>query len=299
MTGQNGSGPPPAEWLDGPAGRDAPKAVARVQAEIGAYLRVPYLGPFWRSLSWNEDAYTAIWADAKPLLASVAVEREAADLRRAALITEAAEMSSHQAFKGDLVRSEIDHQMREQIANYNAAVQYSLAKSLLVATWLIAPPSAAAQGTPTDETIPVGLARGAFAVPPVPPDEVRGRLAELLEEIPRAHGHPIADEYFRALGRLTDYLNAAWNAIKPVVRDEPYEDRASALTVQAEAALARLPARPAVLALDLAGADRERFERVLRYFARRHLPDLLIDVSMIKGLTDGPELAQVNRYDLS
>jgi hypothetical protein len=209
-------------------------------------------------------------------------------------------MPSHQAFKADMVRSEIDFEMRDRIGNYNAAVHYALPKTLLVAAWLLRPPAAASPAAVAGEDeIPLGVAPGAVAVPPAPPEEVRGRLAELLEEIPRAHGHPIADEYFRAIGRLTDYLNAAWNALKPIVRDEPYDERARELVRRADAALARLPSHPSdALPYAEDSEDSARLRSVLAYFAERHLPDLLIDVAIVKGLTDGPERAQVSPFDV-
>ena len=290
---------PPAEWLDGPSPPDVPREAAAVYSEIAAHLRVPFLGSFWRSLAWEPAVFSSLWEQLRPLLSSRAFEREAAGLRHAALIEEVVEMSSHQAFKGDLVRSEIDFEMRERIANYNAAVHYALPKTLLVATWLLTPGTGS---PPADDSspVPVGIAPGAVAVPPAPPNEVRGRLAELLEEIPRAHGHALADDYFRSIGRLVDYLNAAWNAIKPVVRDEPYDERARLLVDGARAAAARLGGGgDAARSLNVGEQDRSRLDRVLRYYAERHLPDMLLDVAMIKGLTDGPERAQDSPYELT
>lgn len=287
--------PDPA-WLDGPAPPDAPADVAAIYREIAAHLRVPFLGPFWRALAWDADGLARLWSAVAPVMRTRAFEREAATLRERALIVEAVTMPSHQAFKGDLVRSEIDFEMRERIANYNAAVHYALAKTLLAATWLLHPPAGAANGGAADD-IPLGVARGAVAVPPAPPEQVRGRLAELLDEIPRAHGHPIADEYFRAIGRLTDYLNAAWNAIKPVVRDEPYDERGRELVQLAEGALTRLSARPAdVVAFPGGSEEAGRLRQILTYYTHRHLPDLLLDVAMIKGLTDGPERALASPF---
>lgn len=294
---------PSAAWLEGPAAADAPAEVRVVYDEIAAYLRVPYLGPFWRALAWEPRTLARIWAALRPLLASRAFEREAAALRRAALIEPLVEMPSHQAFKGDLVRVEIDYDLRMQIANYNATVHYALGKTLLAATWLerrvLANGRARTQAGAAleGETIPVGIAPGAVAVPPLAPHELRGRVVVLLDEIARAHGHPFADEYFRALARLPDYLNAAWNAIRPVVRDEPYDERGRELVALATAAVARLPGAP-VEVQPLDNHDVQRLRAVTRYFAGRHLPDTLIDVALIKGLTDGPEQAQVSVYDL-
>jgi hypothetical protein len=289
---------PPPEWLDGPADADASSETHAVYEQIAARLRVPFLGPFWRALTWDQPVFGGIWHTLGPLLSTGEFERGAAALRRAALIEPAVEMSSHQAFKGDLVRVEIDYEMRRRIANYNAVVHYALGKTLLAANWLDLNLSGrAASSGRLVETIAPGIAAGAVAVPPLAPHEVRGRAAELLAEIPRAHGHPIADEYFRALARLPDYLNAAWNAIKPLVRDEAYDERGRALVEQALRTAGGLPA--AVVLPDLTPPQSRRLTAVTAYFARRHLPDLLIDAALIKGLTDGPDLAQVSPYDVT
>lgn len=290
--------PPPPDWLDGPLAPDAPAELAARYDDVAAHLRVPFLGPFWRALAWDQQRFASLWDYLKPLLTSGAFEPEAAALRRAALIEEAITMPSHQAFKADMVRAEIDFEMRDRIGNYNAAVHYALPKTLLVATWLLSPPVTSANAEDSEEPIQTGIAPGAVAVPPAPPQQIRGRLAELLDEIPRAHHHPIADEYFRAIGRMTDYLNAAWNALKPIVRDEPYDDHARTLVHHADAALNRLPAKPPAIDAILTESDSDRYRAILTYFAHRHLPDILIDVAIVKGITDGPDRAQDSPFEI-
>lgn len=289
---------PPAEWLEGPVVAEAAPQVATVYREVADHLRVPYLGPFWRALAWDADAFGRIWAALSPALASDAFEREAAALRRAALIDEAASMSSHQAFRGDLARAEIDFDMRDKIANYNAAVHYALAKNLLAAALLLRLLDGADAGPPTGGAgAPFGVAPAAVFVPPVPLEQARGRVAELFAEIAPAHHQPVLDEYYRAIARAGDYLNAAWNAIRPVVGDPYYDERAAALAAAAATAAARLPAKAgADLALNDAGEARLR--TVLGYFAGRHLPTMLIDLSLIRALTDGPEHVEPSPYDV-
>jgi hypothetical protein len=291
--------PPPADWLDGPLAPDAPAELAALYDDVAAGLRVPFLGPFWRALAWDQPRFASLWQEIKPLLTHRAFEREAAALRRAALIEEAITMPSHQAFKADMVRAEIDFEMRDRIGNYNAAVHYALPKTLLVAAWLLSPPNADASPADSEDPFPTGIAPGAVPVPPAPPQQVRGRLAELLNEIPRAHQHPIVDEYFRAIGRMTDYLNAAWNALKPIVRDEPYDDRARTLAHHAQFAIHRLPPKPPTIdTLLTTSAAPDRYHSILTYFTHRHLPDILIDVAIVKGLTDGPDRAQEAPFDI-
>lgn len=300
---------PPPEWLDGPWPRDADREVAQLYGAVTQRLRVPYLSPFWRALFWNPETASSLWAAVEPVMATRAFEDAAMRVRRMSLIDGAAEMPTHQAFKADLVRAEVDWEMRDRIANFNAAVQYGLAKTLLAATWLnecgvrgaecgdssrVQTPAVALR-TLHSALVPTGLAPGAVPVSPVPPTETRGRLAELLPEIRATHGHAVDDDYFRSLGRLPEYLNAAWNAILPVVRDQPYDEHAARIRAEGRAqarafSTAALP--------DLSPEGMERLRAVCAYYAERHLPDLLMDASMIKGITDGPERALANGYEV-
>jgi hypothetical protein len=282
---------PPAEWLEGPSNAAASPGVAAIYDDIAAHLRVPFLGSMWRALALEPEVLAVAWQRVAPVMPTRAFEDEAEALRRTALIEEAVGMPSHQAFKADLVRAEIDFEMRERISNYNHAVEYGLARTLLAAAWL-SEPHPVGDTPPDSDTLPIGVAPGAVAVPPLTPAEVRGRAAELLVEIPRAHGHPIADEYFRALGRIPDYLGAAWNPIKPVVRDPEYDARGVQLAARAREAARRLPGATATLTPE----PRERFAAVLGYFVERHLPDVLLDAAMIKAITDGPDQAFENRF---
>jgi hypothetical protein len=123
-------------------------------------------------------------------------------------------------------------------------------------------------------------------------------VAELLEAVRAGHRRPFVDEYFRGIARAPDYLAAAWNALSPIVRDEAYDEHGAALARAASEAAARLPG-PASVPPALAQADPSgaRLRTVVDYFLRRHLPDTLIDLSLIKALTDGPEAARRSAYD--
>ena len=109
-----------------------------------------------------------------------------------------------------------------------------------------------------------------------------GRLAEAV-----AHG-----KRFMA-GSQGDDLNA----LKPIVRDEPYDDRARTLVHHAQTAINHLPAKSPEAGTILSGGNDDRYRAVLTYFTHHHLPDILIDVAIIKGLTDGPDRAQDAPFD--
>lgn len=276
--------------------------VRAIFADIARTIRVPFVGLFWRVLAAEPRTLREAWEAVAPNLRTWAAERAAAALRDHALIVEAAGISSHKAFKGDLVRAEIDYDLRTRIGNFNALAVYALAKHMLAVTMLSeAFEGRLLPGTSRDgdaAEIPLGVAAGAVPVSPVDPRTVRGRAAELLPEIAAGHGHPTAEDYFRSLARLPDYLSAAWNAIKPVVRDEEYDARGRELVRMATDAVRLFP-RPVVFSLDdPLPTHRDARAHLLRLFRDTILPDTLIDAAIIKALTDGPEQALANPYAL-
>lgn len=280
-------------------------ASAEVRAIFDAIvstLRVPFIGLFWRVLASEPQLLQGAWEAVAPNLRTWAAERISTAMRERALIAEAASIASHKAFKGDLVRAEIDYDLRSKIGNFNALACYALPKHLLAVTVLLEALEGRAAGSGSGSTnaaaIPTGIAPGAVPVSPVDPRTARGRAAELLPLIAQGHGHPTAEDYFRSLARLPDYLGAAWNALKPVVRDPEYDARGRALVSMAAAAMGSLP-----YPVTLPAALRERAQQaglpeLLRLFRDSILPDTLIDAAIVKALTDGPDQAQENPYAL-
>jgi len=279
---------------------EATPEVREVFEEIARTLRVPFVGLFWRVLATEPGALSAAWGAVAPNLRTMAAEAAAAVLRDRALIVEAAGIASHKAFKGDLVRAEIDYDLRTQIGNFNALACYALSKHLLaVAMLLDAVEGRASSGTGTSsDEVPLGIADRAVGVSPVDPRTARGRAAELLPVIAEAHGHPTAEDYFRSLARLPDYLSAAWNALKPVVRDEAYDARGRELVWLAADAAGELP-RPVQLPKGgIQSSQLGDVARLLRLFRDSIIPDTLMDAAIVKALTDGPDNALRSPYAL-
>ena len=279
--------PDDPRW-SGVAEQDAPPAVAEVFAAIRETARVPYVGLFWRMLAFEPDLLAAAWAAVEPALRSWASERAAAALRDEALIVEAATIASHKAFRGDLVRAEIDYDLRSRIASFNAIAHYALSQHLLACALLAGDDTASRPASAGERVRPAGLVSGAVAVAPLDPARARGRAAELLPAIAAAHGWPTTEDAYRGLARLPDYLGAAWNALMPIVGDEEYQRRAAALAQRAGAAAAGLPFNGEALGT-LTQDQRDWLRALAGYFQRRVLPEALIDMAIIKTLTDGPE----------
>ncbi len=271
--------------------------VAETLADIVATVRVPFAGLFWRVLAADPMVLTAVWAAVRPNLRTRAAELSAKRLRDHALIAEVAGIASHKAFKGDLVRAEVDWDLRTRINNFNHIARYALPKHLLAVT-LVAELLAGRlpAGSTGGELTPTGPAPGAVSVSPVELSSARGRAASLLAEIAAAHGQPVPEDYYRSLARLPDYLAAAWNVLRPVVGDDQYQAHARSLVALAVEESGRLPLAPHLPAGALTPPQRDELIPVVAFFQQRVLPQTLTDCAIITALTDGPELRDHEPY---
>ncbi|HZQ37875.1 MAG TPA: hypothetical protein VFD32_18240 [Dehalococcoidia bacterium] len=272
---------------------DAPASVRAVYQEIREVLRVPFVDQLWRVLASEPDYLEAAWRSLAPWLGAEQAERMADGLRRAAVIELAIGLPAHKAFRGDLTRNEIGADDRERISNFTMAAHYVLPRLLLAAGALRTAPVA-----PTDEReppvpLPRGVAEGMPYVEPIDPDEAFGEIPGLFAEIRAAHGYqPIAD-YYRTIARAGDFLRIAWNPLRPIVGDPEYAQQCRTLAEKADALgprlaqLSGLPPAPGSL------------RAALDFYATRLLPETLVEVTIIKGLTDGPEGVAENRYSLA
>ena len=279
---------------------EASSDVRAVFEEITHAIRVPFLGLFWRVLGSEPELLQAAWAAVAPNVRTWAFERTATAIRERALIAEAASISSHKAFKGDLVRAEIDFDLRSKIGNFNALACYALPKHLLTVMLLLDALDGGGHTSVDGDTaeIPTGIAEGAVPVSPVDPRTARGRAAELLPVVAEGHGHPTTEDYFRSLARMPDYLGASWNALKPVVRDPEYDARGRELVTMAASATHSLP-HPVTLGSEWHKRAQETgLVETLRIFRDSILPDTLMDAAIVKALTDGPDRALENPYAL-
>ena len=278
----------------------APPDIKAVFNDIAQVLRVPVVGLFWRVLAATPELLHTCWQAVRDNLTTLELERAATDLARRAFIEEAAGMSSHKAFKGDLVRVEIDFDLRSRIGNYNQIAYYALAKHLLAVSMLdLSVRGESPTGTnATPEHLPYGIAEGAVAVSPVDPATARGKAAEILPVIAAGHGHPTTEDYFRSLARLPDYLAAGWNAIKPVVRDEYYDERGRELVARATDMARTAPLPIPLDTAALSPEQRQNLQALIDLFRLSLLPDTLMDCALMVALTDGPDAGGRSRYSL-
>lgn len=272
----------------------ADTALEGIFQQLPHLVGAPGVHLLWRRLAKYPLFLATIWPAVRASLQSIEIEECAQRLRASAFIVEAVGMPSHKAFRGDLVRAEIDADFRAKIENFNDLSHAGISRQLVLAVAL----TSAGTGAPVDEAGPAEttasrLSDDAVYVPPLRQGEAAGKAEEILERIGREHGLPFLDDYYRSLGRIPDFLSAAWNAIRPIVGDALYLDRAAELVRLADETAASLPAGAAVSAgmRKLAAEEARSIREMLGVFARQVLPQTLIDVTLIKALTSGPQHA--------
>jgi len=266
---------------------------------IRAVLRVPFVDTFWLALASRPEAFAAAWRWLAPLLASRQCEAAARQLRQEAVIELALGLPAHKAFRGDMSRTEIDADGRGKISNYNMAAHYALPKLLLAATALrqelLQQPRP--EATEALQPLPRGVAAGVPNLVPLDPDRAYGELPGLFAAIRAAQGFPQISAYYRTIALAGDFLRIAWNALKPVVGDPLYDERVVALVGRARALADDLRAYAAPLALP--DAESTALLPTLTFFGETLLPRTLVELTVIKGLVDGPADAAANSYSLA
>lgn len=145
------------------------------------------------------------------------------------------------------------------------------------------------------DTIPLGIAEGTAKVQMIDPEQADDSLKDVFEAIEGRHHHPLVSSYYRGLGNWPGFLRSAWGRIEPRVGSEDYEERKRVLVERARAGVRSLPGGGAGKAdLDRIGTNDIR--AILAAFRFKFIPEMLIDVTLIKAMLDGPEVATSSRF---
>jgi hypothetical protein len=273
---------------DEAAGRIRP-----IYEDIQQVLRVPFVNFIFRTLANYPDYLESAWQDLRPSLRSRAFEQAADEIRVEGLLDRVPN-ASEVAWEGlaDL----------EQIRPFNDTIHYVLPKLLLIATAWHEGLRGGGTGTDAGDGIPAGVAEGTTKIPMVDPKSATGRVKELFQDIRERHRHPGVASYYRALGHWPEFLGTAWERIRPIVGSPEYDERKSRVVARAEMELRNVLGAGATGG---GGANRipqesmEEVRAILSVFRYRLIPDLLLDVSLIKAMLDGPEAARRSRFSVA
>jgi hypothetical protein len=131
-------------------------------------------------------------------------------------------------------------------------------------------------------------------LPLVDPRAAKGMIASVFEDIRRTHGHPLVASWFRAMAAWPDTLVVLWEAVRPGIMAPEFEVRRQELVRQAAALASWLP-DPESPAPPLSD-DRAA---IVAVFRKRIVPDLLLDVSMVKEALEGKRVSGTSRFSVA
>jgi hypothetical protein len=149
--------------------------------------------------------------------------------------------------------------------------------------------------------IPIGPAEGMISLPLVAPHEASGQIRALFESITWRHGHPLVATYYRALANWPQFLQVVWDYLEPIVGSAAYVRHKEDVTDRALRVVRRLslPRTGTVAAFGVTEAELADIRAILAVFRLRLIPDILLDVTLVKALLDGGEAARSSRFSVA
>lgn len=270
--------------------------VRLVYEDIKNTFRVPIVNFFFRVLANYPSYLVPAWNGFSPCLRTMKFERVADDLRSAALLESVPDSAGLQwPSEADLSR----------IRAFTDTIHYLLPKLLLVATTfhhdLITHGGTFRRDAALAEEITPGVAAGSTSIPMVNPGEASATLRVIFEDIKERHDHPEVATYYRSLGHWPNFLLGVWERIKPLVGSPNYMEKKRTLLEQALRAL-ELHCHiesDSWFHESLSSHELEEVRAICAVFRFRLVSDLLLDVSLIKAILDGPEAARISRFSFS
>jgi hypothetical protein len=265
--------------------------------DIKNTFRVPIVNFFFRVLANYPPYAVSAWNGFSPYLRTVKLEQAADDLRSAALLQPVPNSAGLQLPNvADVSR----------IRAFTDTIHYLLPKLLLVATAFHEGFTMNLQTTDADaaacvQEIPPGVAQGTVTIPMVNPAETEGTLRWTFEDIKEQHGHPGVATYYRSLGHWPVFLLGLWERVKLLVASPKYEQRREILLGQALRALEDCCPSWKNFSINgsLSSRELEEIRAICAVFRYRLIPDVLLDVSLIRAMLDGPEVARSSRFSFS
>ena len=273
---------------------DASEQIKPIYKDIQHTLRVPVVNLIFRTLANYPDYFEYMWQHFSPAFGSNQFEQEADNLREKALLETVPDATG--ANWNAL-------QELEKLRAFNDTIFYVLPKLLLIsttfyeATFRSIPEARVRGGSENAEStqIPLGVAEGTTKVDMVDPESAPDRTKRLFDAIKDKHGHPLVSSYYRGIANWPDFLEEAWQKIESMVGSDEYVNVKTFLTDQAQSSLRRIPLQqPSQKSWD--SQQLEEIKAILAAFRYKFIPEMLIDVALIKAMLDGVEEAYTSRF---
>ena len=274
---------------------EATGVVSRLYKDTRQVLRVPFVNFIFRALANYEDFLVPEWDRLRTWARTVRFEREADTIRSAALLDPMPVLAEADwAALGAL----------DRIRRFTDSIHYVLPKLLLLATAMHEqlcepqPGSTGDAGSSMDDVLPLGVAADTLGITMVDPKQADPALRDLFHRIKACHRHPGIATYYRSLGQWPAFLEAIWDRIEPLV-DTPAYDACRRLVIERAhdiVSTAAPSARSAGSGFDVPVETAEDVRTVLSVFRFRLIPDLLLDVTLVRAMLDGSEAACHSRF---
>lgn len=271
----------------------ASKQISHLYEDIQRTLRVPLVNLIFRTLANYPDYFTYLWKELSPSFRLKAFEKEADALRGKAFIDQVQDSSGvdWESLAGT-----------DRLRAFNDTIYYVLPKLLLVTTAFYEAGfgnKLAEEGISSKEQdsseIPLGVAEGTGKVQMVDPEKASAQVRELFSSIKEKHGHPLVSSYYRGIANWPDFLEEAWSRIQPLVGSPAYEERKQELIRQALSGIRNLP-KPEMEKPAMDAEQSNEIRSILTAFQHKFIPEMLLDVALIKALLDGPEATTSSRF---
>lgn len=265
------------------AEHEAKGEIGRVYHEIRQVLRVTGVNLNFRTWAGYGDFLPSLWDAMRPNLETRDFE-SASDRVRSQAAAEAefwgrskagaqAQLGESQMFH---VRAALDlyHFVNPKLLVLTAAVTCALdGESIGVASPASAPP----------ERISLGAPRGMAPMEMESDEPDDPRLQELFREITQTLNLTTVNSDYRTLALWPDYLAAAWNQVKPIVRTDDHAKAADRLrqTARTQARQLPLPIPLTSETVERCGQNPDTIRKVTEQFLQL-LPGLVLNIALLQ-----------------
>jgi hypothetical protein len=264
--------------------------LAPIYESVQKTLRIPFVNLIFRSLANYPEYLCSAWWDIEPILHLQTFEQAADELRRQALLSSWSEKKIETDYIEDL----------EKLRAFNDSIHYVLPKLLLIATALSEKGFGESQTNDDLSSLPKiesGVDSQSTKVVMLDPSSAEGEVMKVFKSVKNTHHHPLVSSYYRALGNWPDFLSTVWEQVKPTVYSTEYKLQKMHLIDESLHLVRQLP-NLHLSSIDLTPGHKREIGLLLNAFRYEFIPEMMIDVGIIKSLLDGKESARTSNLSM-
>ncbi len=259
---------------------EAEGEIERVYHEIKQSMRASGINLNFRTWAAFEKFFPAMWDRMRPIVETGAFEHGADEIRSESVgfagklgkIEAKSKVHLGESQKYQIVKAlELYHYINPKLLVFTSKVKQALEDES----------QEGIQYAENTELIERGIPLKMYPMEMIGEDPEDERLAKIFEDIKETLSLSSINSDYRTLALWADYLEAAWNELKPIVQTDEYKKASDNLRTAAQNLASRLPA----IALskkqveDL-GEDADEILKTTEKFERL-LPSLIINISLL------------------